>query len=511
MPSIIPQKGPVTALAVLTLVVGTMSAGAAHNEGLLELDGNIVGPENGGCGFDLPPAGGACTDNNISIPATFDWDDVCQPNAITGVIQTNPGMPGPTCLADFVVGSSADLSYHTGSDKDYQEIWDGSTADWGCESLNNAPNKRDLLNAYFVRATISEGGTPHQLVFMGAERRFEHGSAFNGYWILQSGISVPGAVTTAGQLDCTPGAPLDFSGQHVCGDVLVLFNYETGGRIGRVAAYQWQPGLIGCDGQVGTADDCPNPASAETHDPLCLIVDVANGDCRIAGADDNLCGRVNGAPDCAPTRHKPQPCSGPGAFAAPWEPNDGSPPSTVLESPTFSEAGIDLTGLGIEIPCVDTFIAETRSSSSVTASLKDYTLTSGLAHGCRGDSEMRTEIHAAADNSDPDLQGGTVVAGTVVHDVALFAVSSTPFAPNATGTVTFHRYTTIYCSGTPVDEVVTVTDQIPGGIPNNTLAAIRSSDFLTVEGQNLSYMADYSGDANYPALISSCETLAVVT
>ncbi len=493
IPSIIHQTGPVIALAVLTVAVGTMSAGAVHNNGLLELDGNIA--LDGGCGYDIPPpgpGGNGCPDNaiNPSNQATFDWENVCERRP-SGLIQKKASPPAgveeAVCSLDFVPGSTADLTYHTGSDKDFQEMGGGGNDRWHCQTSANATSKADILNAYFIVATVTEADGLHQIVYIGSERDSEHGAVFNGFWLIQSGISVPGATTTAGQLDCTPGAPLDFSGQHACGDVLVLFNYESDGRIGRVAAYQWQPGLIGCDGQVGTADDCPNPASAETHDPLCLIVDVANGDCRIVVANDNLCGRVNGAADCAPTTHKPQPCSGPGTFAAPWEPKDGSPPSAILESPSFSEAGIDLTGLGIEIPCIDTFIAETRSSPSVAASLKDFTLTHGPAHGCRGDSSMRTEIHAAADNSDPDLQGGSVVAGAAVHDVAFLGLSNYPFAPNATGTVTFHRYATTDCSGAPVDEVVTVTDQIPGGIPNNTEAAIRS------------------------ALSSDCESLTVVT
>jgi len=397
MQYIVRKKGhrlfPIVTLALLGLVLGLglMSTGAVHNEGLLELDGNVAyddgfgfDPGTNNCPFSVAGPDNGDPDDCISNAAAFDWADVCDRTsggALAGYITEAASQPAVLagsdviCQPDFVIGATDDISYHTGSDKDYQEIFDGSSADWGCQTSANATSKADILNTYFIVTSVEEADGPHQVVYIGAERDSQHGSAFNGYWILQSGISVPGATTTAGQLDCTPNAPLDFSGQHVCGDVLILFNYETGGRIGRVAAYQWQPGFgtsnVGCDGVASTGDECPFPNSAESHDPLCLIVDVANGDCRLVSASDDLCGRVNGEPECQPTRRKPQPCSGPGSFSRPWAPD-----STVAPT-TFSEAGIDLTALGLNL-CVGAFMAETRSSPSVHATLKDYVLATGL-------------------------------------------------------------------------------------------------------------------------------------
>ncbi len=384
----------IAALALLALVLGLglTSTSAIHNEGLLELDGNLAfdgglgfDPGTDNCPFSVAGPDNGNPDDCISNAASFDWADVCDKTnggALAGYITEAASLPSVPagasiddliCQPDFIIGATDDISYHTGSDKDFQEIFDGTPADWGCQTSANVTSKADILNTYFIVTSVEEADGPHQVVYVGAERDSQHGSAFNGYWILQSGISVPGATTTAGQLDCTPGAPLDFSGRHVCGDVLVLFNYETGGRIGRVAAYRWQPGFsannVGCDGISSTGDECPSPTSSESHDPLCLIVDVANGDCRLVSASDDLCGRVNGEPDCQPTRRKPQPCSGPGSFSRRWAPD-----STVAPT-TFSEAGIDLTALGLNL-CVGAFMAETRSSPSVYATLKDYVLAS---------------------------------------------------------------------------------------------------------------------------------------
>jgi hypothetical protein len=170
--------------------------------------------------------------------------------------------------------------------------------------------------------------------------------------------------------------------------------------------------------------------------------------------------------------------------------------------------GIDLTGLGLELPCIATLLVESRSSPSIDATLKDFT-PAPTGEDCA--SEIRTEIHSASDNSDANLDGGTVYAGTTVHDVAFVTPTGPDSAPNATGTVTFHRYATIDCTGTAVDEEVDIEDQITGGIPVNTEGEINSSDFDTVAGQNLSYTAEYSGDETYAgAGPSACETLTVI-
>src|SRR5207245_405008 len=85
------------------------------------------------------------------------------------------------------------------------------------------------------------------------------------------------------------------------------------------------------------------------------------GDCRAAiafsGADntDNLCGRVNAALRTSGCTAK-KPCDGlaegPGPFTTPWEPNDGDPAANVVAVPTFSEMGIDLTGLNLNVNCI---------------------------------------------------------------------------------------------------------------------------------------------------------------
>jgi uncharacterized repeat protein (TIGR01451 family) len=112
------------------------------------------------------------------------------------------------------------------------------------------------------------------------------------------------------------------------------------------------------------------------------------------------------------------------------------------------------------------------------------------------DATARTDILNAA--------GGvvtTVVSGTVVHDkVFVDRLAGTPASvPNPTGNVVFHRYATIDCTGAATDQTVALT----AGSPSTALSA----DFAPTA--NMSYKADYLGDANYPARSGACEPLTV--
>ena len=70
--------------------------------------------------------------------------------------------------------------------------------------------------------------------------------------------------------------------------------------------------------------------------------------------------------------------------------------------------------------------------------------------------------------------------------------------PNPTGSVVFHRYATIDCTGSAVDQTVTI-------------AADGTAESASVTATaDLSYRAHYNGDANYPARDGACEPLDVI-
>jgi uncharacterized repeat protein (TIGR01451 family) len=123
-----------------------------------------------------------------------------------------------------------------------------------------------------------------------------------------------------------------------------------------------------------------------------------------------------------------------------------------------------------------------------------------------GDSADATKLFAD-DTARTDIlnaSGGvvtTVVAGTIVHDKVFVAkTAATPASvPNPTGSVIFHRYATIDCTGTATNQTVALTP----GAPSTAV----SDDFAPTS--NMSYAAEYLGDANYPARTGACEPLTV--
>jgi hypothetical protein len=121
---------------------------------------------------------------------------------------------------------------------------------------------------------------------------------------------------------------------------------------------------------------------------------------------------------------------------------------------------------------------------------------SGPATKQWADAGVRTDIHNTAHGVIL-----TANAGDVVHDkVFVTKLAGTPASvPNPTGNVVFHRYSTINCIGSTVDQTVALGAD----------GTAETSTF-TVSG-DMSYRADYLGDAVYPARQGACEPLTVKT
>ena len=109
---------------------------------------------------------------------------------------------------------------------------------------------------------------------------------------------------------------------------------------------------------------------------------------------------------------------------------------------------------------------------------------------------MRTDVH----NANHDVVT-SVSSGTSVHDkVFVTKLAGTPAAvPAPTGNVTFHRYSTIDCTGASVDQTVALAAD----------GTAETSSFTATA--NMSYKADYAGNANYPARSGACEPLSVTS
>ena len=160
--------------------------------------------------------------------------------------------------------------------------------------------------------------------------------------------------------------------------------------------------------------------------------------------------------------------------------------------------------------CSVVIVSSAPGSSSVRAKT-DVTVGGLVLHretadAKAGDSADASKLWADASARTDILNpaGGvvtSVVSGTVVHDKVFVdrLAGTAASVPNPTGNVVFHRYTTLDCSGAATDQTVALT----AGSPSTAVSA----DFAPTA--NISFKADYLGDANYPARSGACEPLTV--
>jgi len=304
-------------------------------------------------------------DGNIAHngTATYDWGNLFTASGARAV--TPDPDNGPVLASDFNADAAdPDPTYFT-SNKDIEAI-----GDWGCTTLNNPTPKDDLQNAYAALVQVpanAPDNAGHKVLYLASERQTNNGDSFAGFWLLKdSSVGCSGSGS--------------FGGTHTDGDILVLSNYTNGGGTQDVQVYRWS-------------------GNDATGSPV-AIPSLSGSTCGVA-SPDSACAIANAA-----------------TITSAWSP-------TSHASNTFVEAGIDLnvlldvTGGG----CFTTFLAETRSSQEITATLKDFA--GGQFNTC-----------PPAPLATTATPGGSLVApGTSQHDVAtLTAVGGRPVP---TGSVEF--------------------------------------------------------------------------
>ena len=183
---------------------------------------------------------------------------------------------------------------------------------WNYTSTDVTPDKDDILDA-FAAAYEKNGDT---FVYFGADRFDGSGDSFVGFWFFQNNIGL--------------AANGNFSGVHKNGDILVLSDFTNGGSVAEIKIYEWLNGNISLK-ESGAACDLPGQEQA--------------------------CAVVNG-----------------GVVSAPWTFTDKDGNHS-FQAGEFYEGGINLdTVFGGDAPCFSGFLAETRSSQSTSAQLKDFAL-----------------------------------------------------------------------------------------------------------------------------------------
>ncbi len=246
----------------------------------------------------------------------LDGNAVDEPVAGDDWDTVNLGGGGGSSASTGVLADPAPGSIFTqGGSKDYIDI-----PSWRHKD-GSVPDKDNITNAY--AAAYNVGGD--LVVYFGADRFANDGDAQLGFWFFQDNV--------------TKNANGTFKGKHQVGDVLVLANFENGGHIPTIQILEW----------VGTGGD--------QRDTLQLLETAAGAECGTQLGD--VCAITNVGPATSPW---------------PYTPKQGT--ADIFPVVSFFEGGVNITDLfsGSTAPCFTSFLAETRSSSSVTAVLKDFVL-----------------------------------------------------------------------------------------------------------------------------------------
>lgn len=279
---------------------------------------------------------------------------------------------------------SAFAQYSGGGSKDEQNI-----PNWR-HRAGTPPAKDDLTNAYAAGYENPDNG--HLILVFGMDRFDTSGSAQLGFWFLQE--------------DVRPVAGGTWNGTHVNGDVLALVNFANGGTVPTIQIFKWVNGVPVSQGSGQSV--------------LCTGGFIPGG--------QNFCGITNSV-----------------SVPAPW-PYENKDVGVTNQFPpgAFFEGAIDLTNLGLA-GCFNQFLAESRSSTSITATLKDFASPSQGFNFC--------EVTVSKNCSSPRLNSTSDhiiydISGTI-KNVASGPVFNITLSDNPAADGPFQR---VDCTtGTPID------------------------------------------------------------
>jgi hypothetical protein len=425
-------------LIVLGALMVTSGAQAVHDVSIFQLD---------------TPSADAQTATG-STAHLEDWDLICKDNPTTCTFKTGAEPAGSTTATSSSHVNDGALNatiFQGGGSKDISDI---SSWAWKDEA-GGLPDKDNLLHAYAARYTVptspecpgaggnTDGTLNCSLIYFGSDRYDNSGDATQAFWFLQNRITLGSNKV---------GGAFGFNGVHRDGDLLVISEFSNGGLKSTITIYKWVAGAL---------------------------VFVTGGEGQKCGGTtpDAFCGIVNEA--VAPT-------------FSPWPFLDKGGSENFRQGELY-EAGINLSDPSIALAdeCFASFVAETRSSTSTTAQLKDFVL--GQFEVCVP--EMKTQAST----------NGTVTPGTPVTDSATITVKGAANPTDPTGNVTFFLCANA-TNGCPTGGTNIGTGTLVGGTPNDGIA-IATSPTVNDSAQTgargplapgrYCFRAEWPGDATY--------------
>ena len=421
----------VAAAAILLIVSSGVGTVLAVHDLSFQLDGNTV----------------------VNNPATtfgtgtqsLDWDSLFNADYTKKSLPT--GFTASSFVNDFqtttkrgvTVFATADpTTFATGS-KDTLDINPG----WQCSASNNLLSKNDIMNTYSAAYTAPNGD---QILYFGMERNANTGDANVAFWFLQGGATCSAPTGTAA-----------WQGHHSDGDILIVSAFTNGGGVSGINAYKW---IGGATGSLGTS------------------AVATGGDCQTASTLDTICATTNGS--AAGGLNAPITTQWPTANAT-----DGL--GHTLQPSEFFEGGINLTGTNLGGKCFNTFVGDTRSSQSLTATIFDYA--TGVLGECTSSTATQAKTGAGANLTSVDIPA---TGSLSVRDTATVTVNG---ISTFSGTVQFYlcgpsatAITTCSTSGTGAGTAIGSTHAITAS------GSVDQTATLTSAG-SYCWHAVFSGDS----------------
>lgn len=223
-------------------------------------------------------------------------------------------------------------------------------------TAGSVPDKDEILNAYAALYTGDPNGD--KIVAFGADRYSNQGDSFFGAWFFQKNVYAAADGTFRERIGATPASG-DPIARHVAGDLLVLINFTGGGGIATGQVLEWVP--------VGTP--CPAgalPIGQPASKTLCDITGTAPAG-SVLGTSNDLTGFQDIPDNCLSQVGQTL------SWDALYTPKTGTP--GIIPAAHFFEGAINLDAFpALREACFNTFLIETRSSSSPSAQLKDFVL-----------------------------------------------------------------------------------------------------------------------------------------
>jgi hypothetical protein len=329
-------RRPLTAIAMLAVVASAIVVSgtvlAVHDEDF-QLDANVV--------------------DDAAATQPFDWANFFNASGSPDPVlpdASRPGFEASSFDRDFSTNANGSFNTSDGStfatgSKDTLPI----TGGWQCNFDNNVNSKTDVMNAYAV--TYTDPVTEDEILYFALERNTNTGTGNVGFWFLQDEAACEATATSGTQ---------SFTGDHSDGDLLVVSEFTNGGVVSTIQVYRWD----------GGANGSLNPNS---------VAGGVNLDCDVVSGGDSVCANVNTA-----------------NITTPWlTANFKDGVGHTLRSTEFFEAGLNLTEEGLGGKCFNTYIADTRSSTSLTATIFDYSL--GNLGSCQSSTTTTPSITTPTD------------------------------------------------------------------------------------------------------------------